>query len=148
MYGRILMPSFAIAWYAPQSCMAVTATNCPIPARDCDALSHILLFGFGSIPNCSPGSSMPVFAPNPNFRMYSYSRFGPKSYASFPMTMFDEWTIASFTVIVASQTCVPSPGRRKYLGSSRLVRYTVCGVTKPASIAAAAVIVFITEPGS
>ena len=110
MYGCILSPSFAIAWYAEHICIAVTATPCPIGARDHLTLSHFLQSG--RIPYSSPGSSTPVFCPNPKRDMYVQSRSGPRSYPSLPTTMFDECTIASLTVIVGSHTCEPSPGSR------------------------------------
>ena len=55
---------------------------------------------------------MPVFSPKPNRVMYVHRFFGPMSLPILPMTMFEEWTTASPTVIIGSHMWLPSPGSR------------------------------------
>ena len=47
------------------NCKLVADTSCPKLAAECVVFDHVLKFR--SFPFSSPGSSMPVLLPNPNF---------------------------------------------------------------------------------
>ena len=66
MRGGTRTPSFAIVWYIEASCSTVIASPCPIGRFANDDPDHVL--GSGRMPALSPGSSMPVCVPMPNFR--------------------------------------------------------------------------------
>ena len=65
--GAIRTPSLATVCTTEATCSAVTDTPCPIgmvPSEEPDQSA-----GSGTSPADSPGSPMPVLAPNPNARM-------------------------------------------------------------------------------
>ena len=64
------MPSFASAPNAETICTGVTPTSCPIAIEPID--DGCQRSTLRRMPFVSPGNSIPVFAPKPKRRIYSY----------------------------------------------------------------------------
>ena len=102
----------------------------------------------GTRPSDSPASSMPVRWPRPNFSRYCENGSLPTRWASMRVPTLEDFPKMPVVVYGVGPCCHAS---ETVTPSMRMLPSTECtssGWVSPASMAAAAVMIFCTEPGS